>query len=83
MRKLFGSKKGSAMIVGIVTPIIVLMGQKFGLSEEMAMKIAGWIVQIASIYIGGQALADGFSGGATSSSPSVFDAPKPPATPGA
>lgn len=67
MGHLLKHKKGKALIIGIVGPLIIFGAKKMGLdiSEETAAKISEGIVQLCMVFIGGQSLADGLSGGVT------------------
>jgi len=63
LKALLTSKKAWAMIIGLLGVVLV---QVFGMDEESAAKLTKAIETIVGIYIGGQAIADGLSKGATS-----------------
>lgn len=58
------SKKGKALIIGIVTTILVNL---VGLPEESVAKITDALTVLMCTYLGSQGIADGLSKGHTSS----------------
>lgn len=80
MKKFLASKKAKAMITGLIANLIVgaltIIFKKELPPEivEAILQIVAWgVVAIPTIFIGGQAYADGKSGGITSSTPPLYD----------
>jgi len=64
MKEFFASKKVKMTIIGLLTTVLVNV---IGLPESQANTITESVMIIIGLYVGGQAVADGVSKGATSS----------------
>lgn len=62
MNKFLGKIGGRKFILAVFMPIAIALSSAFGISETVIMTIGG----IVATYIGAQGVADGLSGGATS-----------------
>lgn len=65
MVKVIGSLGGKKFVMAVFGVVAVVLAAKFGISEETTYKIAAMVCS----FVLGQGVADGLSGGATSSNP--------------
>ena len=54
LKAFLGSKKAGAMIFGVVVKLLATLG----LDPDLANAISDVVVQLVSVYIGGQSLVD-------------------------
>lgn len=71
MLTVLGKLGGRKFIVAVFAALAVALNALFGISEDAVLTIGG----IAASYLLGQGIADGFSGGETSSVAAARDKP--------
>ena len=67
MDKFLASKKVKGLLLGLVVSLLAPVLIKLGISEEMLLKILTGVWAMVSAFVLGQGVADGLSGGKTSS----------------
>ena len=76
MNNILGQLGGKKFILALFGLVAVVLNAKFGVSEQSVLAVGG----IVAAYVLGQGLADGLSGGATSSVAQVNAAAAPNTT---